>query len=213
MKCLRWRDNPPTGDDQLRIAFNAHDIVLDSNSFSGGQDSAVDVTEGAYNVTISNNIFAAESGGGSNDKATLIATGAYRVSYHHNLTVAHLDRNPLIDRDVQAIASNSANLHPMADVRCNIFWDFTIGTMVYSSTGTAKVNVVSNLYDTGVGDHPSNNLTLGRNFGTLSDLYAYRNVSVPDSREVDLRGQQQCHYHSTNSENRASETIDSWAVR
>ena len=175
---LRFRN---VTEDAIQIAYNAHDIVVDHNSFSGSGDGEVDATEGAYNVTISNNILSKNRGPG----ASLLATGASRVSYHHNIFYGNNSRNPKMDASFGRNYSSGPNFTgPIADVRYNIIWDYQIGTYLFSSGGTVnQSNVVSNLYKSSGVSNPSNVIVRDSYDSTPNgEAYIQGNISIPDCR-------------------------------
>ncbi|MEK7706176.1 MAG: right-handed parallel beta-helix repeat-containing protein [Myxococcota bacterium] len=174
---LRFRGVP---DDAIRIAYNAHDVVIDHNSFTESQDGEVDATEGAYNITISYNIFGNNNGPG----ISLLSYDAGHVTYHHNIFYNAGDRNPIVTgTTTRNYSDGPAHSDPVADVRYNIMWLYTMGTYVISSGATiSTANVVSNLYFNDDG-HPSNHIVRAA-FGsaTRGDAYVAGNVTVHDAR-------------------------------
>lgn len=177
---LRFR---ASGNDPLQIAKNAHDIVVDHNSFSLGNDSACDITEGAYNVTFSWNLIA-------NDivrRAMLISYEAYHLSIHHNIYYNRDSRMPLLANGARGISSGPSPQDPIADVRYNIVWEWKIGTRLVSNDSAHKTtgNVVSNLYFTGPTNNQSNNIviiTSKKPSIPVPEGYIAGNISVQDCR-------------------------------
>ena len=172
LRGLRFRG----GYDSLRIWRNAHDIVVDHNSFSGAGDGSCDITEGAYNVTFSWNIVTKTAGEG---KAMLFSYGAFHGSIHHNLWVDNEQRHPMIGQAQRQSSSGPAAAAPRADLRYNVVWDYGgLGTDVTREGSSA--NVVSNLYYTASksGSRPRNHIRVRR--GAVA--YVAGNVCVQDCR-------------------------------
>jgi pectate lyase len=175
---LRFRNGV---DDAVRIAYNAHDIVVDHNSFYAAGDGEVDVTEGAYNVTVSYNIFSKNNGPGPH----LLSYDAGLVSYHHNLYYKQRDRIPEVTGGWgRNYSSGPAHADPQADFRYNIVWDSTLYTTIVSNGGNvATANVVSNLYWDNSG-HGGNIIIRDTYQGSTprGDAYVAGNVSISDCR-------------------------------
>ena len=176
---LRFRN---IQDDGIRIAFNAHDIVVDHNSFAGSTDGEVDITEGARNVTVSYNMLSNNKGAG----ASLLSYDAGSVSYHHNIFYGAQDRNPIVTATTtRGYSTGPAHSDPVADVRYNIIWKYGVGTYIMSAQNSVSTaNVVSNLYwaDSTL-NNPSNVIVRSSYDATArGDAYITGNVSVHDSR-------------------------------
>jgi hypothetical protein len=150
VKNIRVRD---AGNDGFSVV-NAHDIVFDHVSSSGSRDGGLDITAGAYNVTVQWSIFGPVTSPSSGPM--LIAyTPTKNISIHHNLfnsrgSSTEGARNPLIH------SSNGAPVGMMADFRNNVVWNwgnsktdpccgYGYGTGV-DHAGTA--NIISNFYQT-----------------------------------------------------------------
>jgi pectate lyase len=174
---LRFRNGAA---DAIQIAYNAHDVVIDHNSFSGAGDGEVDVTEGAYNVTISYNIFARNKGPGP----CLLSYDSSQVSYHHNIFYENVYRNPIITSDFNRnYSSGPKHTGLVADVRYNVVWGFTLGTYVVSTGGSVgTANIVSNLYYNHDG-HPASNAIRDTYSSSTApaDAYIAGNVAVERS--------------------------------
>ena len=142
-----------SGNDGLSVV-NAHDIVFDHISSSGNKDGAMDITRGAYNVTVQWSIFGAVTA--SSSGPMLIAyTPTRNISIHHNLfnsrgASTEGSRNPLVH------SSNGAPVGMMADIRNNIIWNwgnsndhpccgYGHGT---SLDHGATANIINNFYQT-----------------------------------------------------------------
>jgi pectate lyase len=199
---LRFRN---VAEDAIQIAYNAHDIVVDHNSFAASGDGEVDVTEGAYNVTISNNIFSNNNGPG----ASLLAFDAARVSYHHNLFYGNNARNPKMDASfTRNYSSGPQHTGTLADYRYNIIWNYQIGTYMFSdSSATSQANVVSNLYKSSGVSNPSN-VIVRDSYGSApqGDAYVQGNITVHDCRgNAYSESHGSFPYPSTNSMNNHAE--------
>ena len=172
---LRFRSVP---DDALRVTINAHDVVIDHNSFYDSQDGEVDVTEGAYNVTISYNIFANNTAAGT----SLLAFDAGHVTYHHNIFFENPQSNPsIVGTTSRFYSSGAAHEDPVADVRYNILWEYGMGIYVSSEGGViGTANVVSNLLFT-AGGNPANGVVRDTLDGTpRGDAYVAGNAAIHD---------------------------------
>jgi pectate lyase len=157
-------------DDGFRV-YNAHDIVFDHVSAYNSGDGNLDITEGAYNVTVQWSLFRQE-GGSAN---MLIGYGAHHVTLHHNLFWAG-ERNPMVDGDF-------TNTLFMADVRNNIIWNWgdNGGRQWGFGTGVDRsgwANVINNFYEAH-GSYPDLGrlaLELNHNGGT-AQVFTSGNVS------------------------------------
>jgi hypothetical protein len=171
LRGLRFRQ----GYDSLRIWRNAHDIVVDHNSFSGAGDGSCDITEGAHNITFSWNIVARTAGSG---KAMLFKYGAYHTSLHHNLFYRNEQRNPLVGSTTRSLSHGPPASAPLMDARYNVISHYGgYGAAVMGQDTSA--NFVANLFHTASvkGARPANHLRVksGR-------LHAGGNVCVHDCR-------------------------------
>jgi len=141
------------GNDGFSVV-NAHDIVFDHVSSSGNRDGGLDITAGAYNVTVQWSIFGPVASPSSGPM--LIAyTPTKNISIHHNLfnsrgSATEGARNPLVH------SSNGTPVGMMADIRNNIVWNwgnstkdpccgFGYGT---SLDHGATANIINNFYQT-----------------------------------------------------------------
>jgi hypothetical protein len=168
---LRFRK----GYDSLRIWRNAHDIVVDHNSFSGAGDGSCDITEGAFNITFSWNIVTKTGGEG---KAMLFKYGAYHTSFHHNLFHRNEQRNPLIGSTTRSLSKGPPARSPLMDARYNVISHYGgLGAAVLGQ-GTSA-NFVANLFHTAstAGARPANHLRV-----KAGSLYAAGNVCAHDCR-------------------------------
>lgn len=135
---LRVRDAAATtSTDCIQVAWGAYNLVIDHVSVSGCGDGAIDVTNGAHDVTISWSILAEPASG----KTMLIKYNARRISLHHNVFVKGLTRNPQAGVDDVGTPAADTTL----DMRNNIVWDWAggYGTLVRNG---AWANVVANYY-------------------------------------------------------------------
>lgn len=113
-------------------------VVIDHVSVTGQGDGAIDVTEGASNVTIQWSILGT---GSTDNELNLIQFGAHAVSLHHDLYVAAKARMPgCYDSEVPASGL-------VCDVRNNLIWNTSqAGTEVRFN---ATANVINNYYRPG----------------------------------------------------------------
>jgi hypothetical protein len=181
---LRFRNAGNADGDAVQIAYNAHDVVIDHNSISvpSGGDGGIDVTEGAYNVTISYNLIDYSKAGSPG--ASLLSYNASRVSYHHNIIYGAQDRNPILTCDyAQHYSTGSPHSDILADVRYNIIWKYGIGTYILSYNGcVGSANVVSNLYKNNGSTNASNVVVRASYDSTArSNAYIAGNVAVQNS--------------------------------
>jgi len=170
-----------TAGDAFQIAYNAHDIVIDHCSIDASGDGAVDITEGAYNVTVSYCIVSNTRGNGP----FLLAYDSDHVSYHHNIMYGNYDRNPILTAGhVRHYSSGPQRTGLLGDVRYNVIWQYVIGSYVMSADGAVgSANIVGNIYRNNPSRNPSNNI--GRSsYDTTARAHAYvaENVSVHDLR-------------------------------
>jgi hypothetical protein len=142
---IRHRRSP---DDGMRVFGGisqganppVSNVVFDHVSVTGAGDGAIDVTDGAQNVTIQWSII----GPGTFTEVTLISFGAQRISVHHNLYVEAKARQPACNA--------AATTEVVCDVRNNLIWNYhQAGTEVrFSGLG----NVINNYYKAGSGAIP-----------------------------------------------------------
>lgn len=138
LRGLRVRNAAATeSTDCIQIAYGAYNIVVDHSSMSGCGDGTTDVTTGAYNVTLSWNIFAEPI---SQEKTMLIKYNPSRISLLHNLFVKGKTRNPQISREDDPPATDTT-----VDMRNNVIWDWGGGYGTLVRYGP-RVNIVNNLY-------------------------------------------------------------------
>jgi len=112
------------GNDGLSVV-NAHNIVFDHVSSSGNRDGNLDITAGAYNVTVQWSILGPGIQGWSG--AMLIAyPGTKNISVHHNLFASYGagvgERNPLVHNATDYKPNIISYL--MADFTNNIVWNW-----------------------------------------------------------------------------------------
>jgi pectate lyase len=209
---LRFRDAGNANGDAIQIAYNAHDIVVDHNSISlpaVNGDGAIDITEGAYNITVSHNLLD-YSKSGDGPGASLLAYNASRVSYHHNIFHGARDRNPILTCDyTQNYSTGTPHTDILADVRYNIVWNYGIGTYIMSSDGcVGAANVVANLYKNN-GSTNSSNVVVRSSYDSTARANAYiaGNVAVHDPRgcAYPYNNDPCFNFQTTNSQNNHAE--------
>jgi pectate lyase len=136
IKCLRIRN---AVGDGITIRDGAHHIVIDHVSLQKSTDGDIDVTRGAFDVTVQWSIIAENDP--SHNLLVLVDLQALRVTFHHNLFVKGQSRNPHTGWD-GTLATTPPDT--VADVRNNLIWDFSaLGTLVMNN---AHTNVVQNFY-------------------------------------------------------------------
>lgn len=180
IKHIRFRGNP--GIDNITL-FGAYNVIIDHCSFSGSEDGAVDITEGAHDITVQWCIFGPISPNSSGPM--LIAYHPTRnISIHHNLfssrgAATEGARNPLVH---SVNDTNTTNL--MADIRNNLVWNwgnsdaelccgYGYGTGI-TYGGTA--NIVNNYYFS-TGSEAESAIELNRD-GNNSRVYVSGNMSA-----------------------------------
>lgn len=172
--------------DAIQLAFNCHDIVIDHISIFGTVDGCVDVTEGAYNITVSNSILDDLSSPNA-PGPSLLAYNARRVSYLRNIFYYGRDRNPIFTgQTTQLYSTGTPDMSLLGDMRHCIVWGHSIGTYIISMERVANANVVSNLFRKTTNVNVSASSGIGRarynqNFAK-GDAYIAGNVSVSDCR-------------------------------
>jgi len=135
--------NDSSADSLRIIGKNAHDVIIDHCSFSWSPDGNVDVTQGAYNVTIQNSILHQCL---ADEKNSLNKYQVNRITYYNNVFSSTEQRNP-------AIASSSPNtdneyfddpnMHPEFEVVNNVIFRFNYAT-TFSREYKAKLNWIGN---------------------------------------------------------------------
>jgi len=136
---LRVRGPIVGGRDGISIRDGAYNIVLDHVSIQGASDGSIDVTRGAFDVTVQWSILAENVP--SHNLLSLVDYQALRVTFHHNLFVKGQSRNPYSGWD-----NTLATFPPdtVTDIRNNLIWDFgDYGTVSLNNT---QANVVQNFY-------------------------------------------------------------------
>ena len=175
---LRLRD---CGNDGFQIAQGAHDIVIDHNSISNSGDGNIDVTESSYNVSLSWNINANDTGGSG---GSLIKYDARQVSIHHNIYFNNQvdGRNPLLVGGGDCCTSGTTrDLGIIGDVRYNVVEGWGKFGTYFETDGVTKTygNVVSNLYN-GNSSYARNGIVLVQHNTSLTTAYVAGNASIPN---------------------------------
>lgn len=158
LRNVRIRDAPDTNyGDNLRIWDDAYNIVVDHCSFRRGGDGALDISDGAHDVTIQWCIIA------ETVKNSLIRTGVYNLSLHHNLYVEGDERNPQLD-DASVV-----------DMVNNVVsdWYTNYGTRIRNGS---SVNLVRNYYLAGARSDQSDAIVISEDAGPV---YMEDNVVPP----------------------------------
>jgi len=162
--------------DGITIRDNTYNIVIDHVSIQGSSDGSIDITRGAFDVTVQWSILAENVP--SHNFLSLVDLQALRVTFHHNLFEKGQSRNPHSGWD-----GTLATIPPdtVTDIRNNLIWDFIdYGTLIHNRT---RSNVVQNFYYSST--HPSAFRTLHLTRG--GQVYAQGNYSL-NGVNVDSRG-------------------------
>lgn len=197
---LRFR-NITNYDDEIWVRDNAHDVLIEYCSFDAPQDGMIDVTQGAYNVTIRYNMFlnGLDNVGAGN---TLISYGAHHVSFHHNLSYRGKGRQPqLIARKCETYTyCIDAATELRGDVRYNIFWDHRTVT----TSEDSKSNFAYNLFKAEDGwpahyffVNGDNNPAGGNEH--ITEAYMIGNACVTECRNLNI-GITGANYHNNSKE-------------
>ena len=146
---VRIMDAPDTNyGDNLRIWDDAYNIVIDHCSLRRGGDGALDISDGAHDVTVQWCIIA------ETVKNSLIRTGVYNLSLHHNLYVAGDERNPQLD--------DACFVDMVNNVVCD--WATNYGTRIRNGS---TVNLVKNYYLAGDRSDESDAIVISEDAGAV----------------------------------------------
>jgi hypothetical protein len=162
--------------DGITIRDNTYNIVIDHVSIQGSSDGSIDITRGAFDVTVQWSILAENAP--NHNFLSLVDFQALRVTFHHNLFEKGQSRSPHSgwDGTLDTIPPDT-----VTDIRNNLIWDFIdYGTLIHNKT---RSNVVQNFYYSST--HPSAVRTLHLNRG--GQVYAQGNYSL-NGVNVDSRG-------------------------
>ena len=125
--------------DGITIYENSHNIVIDHVSIQGANDGSIDVTQGAFDVTIQRSILAENIP--THNLLVLVDDQASHVTIFGNLFVGGQSRNPHSGWD-STLATTP--LETVTDIRNNLIWGFIdYGTQIKNNT---RSNVVRNFY-------------------------------------------------------------------
>ena len=125
--------------DGITIRDNTYNIVIDHVSIQKASDGSIDITQGAFDVTIQWSILAENAV--DHNFLSLVDYQALRVTFHHNLFVRGQSRNPHSGWD-----PTLATIPPdtVTDIRNNLIWDYLdYGTLIKNNT---RANVIQNFY-------------------------------------------------------------------
>jgi pectate lyase len=162
--------------DGITIRDNTYNIVIDHVSIQGSSDGNIDITRGAFDVTVQWSILAENAP--NHNFLSLVDFQALRVSFHDNFFGKGQSRNPHSgwDPTLDTIPPDT-----VTDIRNNLIWDFIdYGTLIKNKT---RSNVVRNFYYSST--QPSANRALHVNSG--GQVYAEANYSLNGAR-VDSQG-------------------------
>ncbi len=162
--------------DGITIRDNTYNIVVDHVSIQGASDGSIDITRGAFDVTIQWSILAENIP--DHNFLSLVDYQALRVTFHHNLFVKGQSRAPQSGWD-PTLATTSPDT--VTDIRNNLIWDFIdYGTLMKNNT---QANVVRNFYYSST--QPRADRALRVNSG--GQVYAQGNYSL-NGANVDSQG-------------------------
>lgn len=172
---LRIRNPAPDG---ITIRDSASNIVIDHVSIQGAHDGSIDITRGAFDVTVQWSILAQNVT--THNLLSLIEYQARRITFHHNLFVQGQSRQPQSGWD-GTFATTPPDV--VTDMRNNLIWDFlAYGTVIKNNT---QANVVQNFY------YSSTQPSAKRALHVLGGhVYAQGNYSR-NGANVDSQGNQQ----------------------
>ena len=126
------------GNDGISVRFNSRNIVIDHCSVTDSVDGAIDITEGAHDITVQWTILGharpnwydlTTRGMLLNNEAQPAPTN---ISLHHNFWINNYQRSPEV--------STAA----LIDIRNNVFWDWGARATRFNQGGHG--NVVNNVY-------------------------------------------------------------------
>ncbi len=154
IRYLRTRPGNPDGaaddsHDGIQIyKAGVNNVVIDHASVSWAVDENVNTYDYSDNITVSWSIISEALSNsthpqGEHSKGMLSGgVDAHNVSIHHNLFASNVDRNP----QISGVST--------ADVRNNVLYNYGDGsgdgtTLISSSKGVPKVNIVNNYYRKG----------------------------------------------------------------
>lgn len=133
--------------DALRvIGSNAHDIMIDHCSLSWSPDGNLDVTEGAYNVTVQWCLLHQALG---SEKNSLNKYQVNRITYDKNTFSSTEQRNPAIaSNSISSYFPDDPKMNPEFEVINNVIFRFEYAT-TFGREYPAKLNWINNrlLYD------------------------------------------------------------------
>jgi len=133
---LRIRNSAADG---ITIRDGASNIVIDHVSIQGAHDGSIDITRGAFDITVQWSIFAQNLP--AHNLLSLIDYQARRITFHHNLFMQGQSRQPQSGWD-KTVAMPPPDV--VTDIRNNLIWDFeAYGTVLKNNT---QANVVQNFY-------------------------------------------------------------------
>ena len=171
---LRIRDPRPDG---ITIRDGASNIVIDHVSIQGAYDGSLDITRGAFDVTVQWSILAQNVP--THNLLSLIEYQAHRITFHHNLFMQGQSRQPQSGWEAAVVTPPP---EVVTDIRNNLIWDFgAYGTVIKNNT---RANVVQNFYysSTQPGARHALNVRSGQ-------VYAQGNYSR-NGADVDSQGNQ-----------------------
>jgi pectate lyase len=162
--------------DGITIRDNTYNIVIDHVSIQGSNDGSIDITRGAFDVTVQWSIMAENVP--DHNFLSLVDYQALRITFHHNLFVKGQSRNPHSGWDDTLDTSPPDTV---TDIRNNLIWDFIdYGTLIRNNTYS---NVARNFY------YSSTQRSAGRALHVNSGgkVYAKENYSL-NGANVDSQG-------------------------
>lgn len=181
VKGLRFRN---CGGDCIQVFRNAHDIVIDHCDVAGALDGDIDVTEGCFNVTISNCLV--NNTGAGSPGCTLLNYDVGHITLHHNLYYGGSDRNPILHGTLtRAYSTGPAHEDPIADISNSIVWNYGVGIYGRSfDPSVATANVTNVLMQNDGVTTAGNTIVRSRGDAVVAraNMYIAGNASVHDCR-------------------------------
>ena len=143
---IRYAENylNDTNADSLRvIGSDAHDVIIDHCSLSWSPDGNLDVTQGAYNVTVQNCILHQCL---ADEKNSLNKYQVNKITYYNNVFSSTEQRNPAVASSGPNDPSgydDDPNMHPEFEVINNVVFRFNYA-VTFSRQYKAKLNWIGN---------------------------------------------------------------------
>jgi hypothetical protein len=190
--------------------------VIDRSSVALAGDGNIDITEGAYNVTVSRTILAEPAAGNKN--MLIMYDSPRRITLHHNLFIKAESRSPQVQTDGLGTPATDTTV----DMRNNIIWDWRGGYGTRLRYGP-RVNVINNYYAANGGDARDALIVCpgsecdDSNPASAARVYAQGNISA-EGINLNARGNEKAAFPSApvdtqDAKSGACEVLDSVGVR